>query len=275
LFALPAAAETHAADSREFKVYDLGYADGSNTVDVIKAAIEGDGSVFFDPSTRQVMVLASSNRQATAENIVKQISGPPRNVRVEVAFRGRGQDTRRGASVSGQGAVVVNNSGSRTSVRIQPRVEDSRTETTSSTVQQLLVASGRQASIFIGEEVPYIEWLMDYGRRHHYFEQRIAWQRVGSYLVMEPTVIGAGPLIRVRLTPELSGLVNDNPYRTRFANVTTEVTVSAGVPFTLGGLAEKNEFYSRFLIGMDRSGARHSLDIELTAHIVDPAVPPK
>jgi hypothetical protein len=57
--------------------------------------------------------------------------------------------------------------------------------------------------------------------------------------------------------------------------VATEVTVSDGVPFTLGGLAEKNEFYSRFLIGLDRSGARKNLDIELTARIIDPAGQPK
>jgi hypothetical protein len=272
---LTAAATTNTGDLQEFKVYDIGYADGSNAVNVVRSVLDGDSKVFFDPTTRQLMILAPSNGQVQAERIIRQINVPPRNVRIEVAFRGRGEDTRKAASVSGQGTAVLDNSGGRTFVRIQPRLENRRTETSSSSVQQLLVASGRQASIFVGEDVPYLEWLMEYGRRYRYFEERIAWQRVGASLVVEPTVIGAGPLIRVRLTPELSGLVNDNPYRTRFANVATEVTVSDGVPFTLGGLAEKNEFYSRFLIGLDRSGARKNLDIELTARIIDPAGQPK
>jgi hypothetical protein len=273
--ALTAAAATNTIESQEFKTYDIGSADGSNTAEVVKSVIGGDGKVFYDPTSRQLMVLASSNRQVMAQSIIRQVNIPPRNVRVEVAFRGHGHDDRQAASVSGRGTVTVNSSGSRSSVRIQPRIEDRRIETTSSTRQQLLVGSGRQASIFVGEEVPYIEWLMEYGRRNDYLEQRLAWQRVGAYLVVEPTVIGTGPLIRIRLTPELSGLVDNNPYRTRFANVTTEVTVSDGVPFTLGGLAEKNDFYSRFLIGVDRSGGHQTLDIELTAHIIDPAVPPK
>jgi type II secretory pathway component GspD/PulD (secretin) len=275
VLSLTAAAATHTAETPDFKTYDIGYTDGSNAVAVVRSILGEDAKVFYDPATRQLMVLATSNRQVLAEKIIKQIHVPPRNVRVEVAFRGRGQNSRQVASVSGQGAVALDNGGSRTSVRIQPRLENSRTETTSTTLQQLLVSSGRQASIFVGEDVPYIEWLMEYGRRYHYIEQRIVWQRVGAYLIIEPTVIGAGPLIRIRLTPELSGRVDNNPYRTRFANVTTEVTVSDGVPFTLGGLAQENEFFSRFLIGVDRSGARQNLDIELTAHIVDPAGPPK
>ncbi len=275
VLSLTAAAATHTVEPPDFKTYDIGYSDGSNAVEVVRAVLGENAKVYYDPATHQLMVLASSNRQVLAEKIIKQLNVPPRNVRVEVAFRGRDQNTRKAASVSGQGAVVLDNGGSRGSIRIQPRLENRRDETTSTTLQQLLVASGRQASIFIGEEIPYIEWLMEYGRRYHYVEQRLAWQRVGAYLVIEPTVIGTGPLIRVRLTPELSGRVDNAPYRTRFANVTTEVTVSDGVPFTLGGLSQKNDFYSRFLIGVDRSGARQNLDIELTAHIVDPTGPPK
>jgi hypothetical protein len=275
VLSLTAAAATNTVEPPDFKTYDIGFTDGSNAVEVVRTVLGEDAKVYYDPATHQLMVLASSNRQVLAEKIIKQINVPPRNVRIEVAFRGQGQNTRQAASVSGQGAVVVDNGGRRGSIRIQPRLENSRTETTSTTLQQLLVASGRQASLFIGEDVPYIEWLMEYGRRYHYIEQRLAWQRVGAYLAIEPTVIGSGPLIRVRLTPELSGRINNNPYRTRFANVATEVTVSDGIPFTLGGLAQNNEFYSRFLIGLDRSGARQNLDIELTAHIVDPTLPPK
>ena len=270
LLALLTLAATNGSEPSEFKTYDIGFADGANATEVVKTVIGENGKVFFDPASRQMMVWAPSNQQATVSQIMKQLNVTPRNVRIEVQFRNQGSDNHFGAALSGQGAVIMDSRGTRSSFRVQPHVEDQRTESSSSSRQQLLVTSGRQASLFIGEEVPYIEWIMDYGRRYHCFDQQLTWQRVGSSLVIEPTVIGTGPMIRVRLTPELSGLVNNNPYRTRFATVATEVMVSDGVPFTLGGLAQQNEFYSRFLIGVDRLGAHQTLDIELTAYIVEP-----
>ncbi len=251
-----------------FKAYDIGFADASNTIEIVRTAIAPDGKVFFDPATRKLMVLAPDSRHSTVATLIQQLDVPPRNVSVTVRFLGKGDSRQSGASVSGTGGVVISGSGTRSTFSVQPRLVRQMAETSSQTSQQLLVASGRQASLFIGEEVPYIEWLMEYGRHHRYFEERIAWQRVGASLVMEPVVIGNGPMIRLRLTPELSGMVNNNPYRTRFANVATEVTVSDGVPFDLGGLTEKQDFYSRFLVGVDRSGARHTLHIELTARII-------
>lgn len=273
LLSLPpllASGATNSTDLPVFKTYDIGFADGSNAVDIVKTVIGESGKAFFDPATRKLMILSDNNGHAAVADIVKQLNVPPRNVSVAVRFIGKGTGNQRTASVSAQGGVVIDNSGSRSTLRIQPTLADRRTETSSNTRQQLLVSSGRQASIFIGEEVPYIEWLMEYGRRHHYIEQQVSWQRVGATLVIEPVVIGDGPLIRLKLIPELSGLVNNNPYRTRFANVATEVTVSDGVPFSLGGLTEKNDFYSRFLIGMDRHGRQETLDIELTASIIPP-----
>jgi hypothetical protein len=50
--------------------------------------------------------------------------------------------------------------------------------------------------------------------------------------------------------------------------VATEVVVNDGVPFSIGGLQDNKDFYSRFLMGVSQSGAHQSLDIELTANIV-------
>lgn len=252
----------------EFKSYSLSFADSSNVVDMVATLVGTNGKAFYDAPTRRLMVLASSNVHVQVDAIVRELNVPPRNVRIEVRYRGQGLQSEKAASVSGSGAVIVGSGPTRTSVRLQPRVTDSSTRTESSTAQQLVVMSGRQASIFVGETVPYLEWIMQYGLQSGLYAQEIAWQQVGATLVVEPTVIGDGPMIRVRLTPELSGLVNGNPYRTRFTTVSTDVIVSDGVPFGLGGLKDSKEFYSRFLVGVDRSGNRQTLDIELTAHIV-------
>lgn len=266
--ALVAAALAGDAPIPEFRVYALGYADASNAVSVVGSVLGADGKVFYDASARKIMVLAPSNRHEQVAAVIRGLDVAPLNVRIEVRYRGEGADTESSASVSGRGRVVFGNGPTRSSVRIQPQVTESSSTLTSTTAQQILVSSGRQASIFVGESVPYLEWIMDYGIRCGLFAQQVAWQQVGATLVAEPFVIGEGPMIRVRLTPELSGLVNGNPYRTRFTSVATEVVVSDGVPFSLGGLNENKDFYSRFLVGVSKTGARKTLDIELTAHIV-------
>ena len=268
LLALSAAAPAAESPVPEFKSYELVFADPSNVVEMVTMLIGTNGKAFYDAPTRHLMVLAPSNLHDQVAGVVRQMNVPPRNVRIEVRYRGQGIQTEKSASVSGSGAVAIGNGPTRSRVRIQPRITDSSTTINSTTAQQILVLSGRQASIFVGETVPYLEWIMDYGLRSGLVARQVAWQQVGAALVVEPFVVGDGPMIRVRLTPELSGLVNGNPYRTRFTTVATEVMVNDGVPFGLGGLSENKDFYSRFLIGADRNGNRQTLDIELTAHIV-------
>ena len=111
---------------------------------------------------------------------------------------------------------------------------------------------------------------MDCGYRWGEVSQRIQWQKVGAGMVVSPLVIGGGPAIRVRLIPELSGLVEGRPYHVRFARAATEVVVNSGQRFQLGSLEGAGEFYSRFLVGADRSGNQQTLDIYLTPLILDP-----
>lgn len=270
LFAIPAMlawGEPASDEVPDLRTYPLGFADGPSTVEVVNDFMAKAVKVYYDPATRQLLVLATSNQHVRVAELVKQLNVPPRNVQITVHFKNKETTSDQEASLRGSGRVVMGNQGPQTSIRIRPRLEDSRMDVDSSTRQQLLVSSGKQASLFIGEQVPYIEWLMDYGCRHRIIEQKVAWQQVGAYLVIAPVIIGNGPTIQVRLTPELSGLVDGNPYRTRFSTVTTDVIATDGVPFSLGGLAEKNEFFSRFLIGVKRGGIQQTLDIEMTAVI--------
>ena len=247
-----------AAADKEFKTYALGSADGSNAMEIVRALIGDDGKVLLEPSTGRLLVLTTQDKQAAVAAAVRELYVTPTNVRIEVEFRGSGEQRDAGASVTTKGKVVVGSGGAHSTMRLQPRVENSLERTTSNARQELLVSSGRQGSIFIGENVGYLDWLMEYGRRYRYIEERLAWEQVGARLIAEPVVLGGGPTIRLRLTPELSGLVNGTPYHTRFA---------------LGGLDEHKEFYSRFLVGFDKSGTKQNLDIVLTAHIVPPQKP--
>ncbi len=135
----------------------------------------------------------------------------------------------------------------------------------------MLVAMDKhRATLRVGERVPYLAWLTEYGFRHGYIrETHIEWRDVGSFLAVEPDIIGDGPMIRIRLIPTLTGRLKDGQEETiRFTELTTELIARDGQTVSVGGFTENRDFYSKFLVG--RSGGNESLitDITLTPRIL-------
>lgn len=257
-----------------FEIYPLGLSDGPAMEQMVKAVAGPDATVTLDARNQRLLVLAPPERHQKIADLFAKSAVTPRNVRIEVVFSGGEIETERGASVTGRAEVERVDDVTGVKFKIRPRVVDNAVDISTTTKQQLLVASGREGRLRIGESVPYQAWIMNYGVAHGVIQQQIAWQEVGSFLVVEPTVIGDGPLVRVKITPELVGTVNGAPQTTRFAAAATEVTVADGEPVTIGGAAKDAEFYSRFLIGVSRAGSSRRLNITMTPHILAPGGSP-
>jgi type II secretory pathway component GspD/PulD (secretin) len=123
----------------------------------------------------------------------------------------------------------------------------------------------------VGESVPYLAWLTEYSWRHGYIrEVNIEWRDVGSFLSFRPEILGDGPLIRVRLTPTLSGrLTNGTKHTIEFTELTTEVTVRDGQTLSIGGFNKDQEFSSKFLVGQSGGSETSITDITLTPRILN------
>lgn len=256
-----------------FETYSVAFCDPHAAAETVRALAGEGGSVVLDQEGQRLLVVTTRERHRQIAGMMERLNAPPRNVQIDVRFRGRSETRETGASL-----VVGEQRGreegiSHTTLRFKPRVKDTTTRASADVTQTLLVASGREALLRVGESVPYLEWLVDYGLQCGYIRGQVTWQDVGSYLVVEPTVIGEGPMIRIRITPELSGLVGGNPYRVRYARAATEIVALDGQAFQLAASDQNREFYSRFLIGMDRTGGWETLDISLTARIVSAPVP--
>ena len=268
VFFLAALAAFAQQGQSHFEVYNLGFADARSSVEMVKAIVGPAGNVSLDEANRRLLVVATEDKHAEVANMLRRLNVPPKNVRIEVRFLGSSSQQNVGAGIGVSGEIVRDEGITSTKIKVRPRIENTKTTASSDVTQMLLVASGREAMLRVGESVPYLDWFVDYGVRWGVLQQRIVWKDVGASLVVEPTVVGDGPMIRVRLTPELSGLVDGNVYRTRFSRVATEVVVQDGQAFQIGGLDKDNEFYSRFLIGFDQSGEQQALNITLTPRIV-------
>lgn len=262
---LPAAAQ------RTFEVYALGQSDPSSAQAAIQELLGEGERVIADPRNARLLVLADPQTHARIGMLMRTLNVAARNVRIEVEFDDRSSSREVGAGLTGGGRIVIPSGGKPESdFRVGLHARHQEDQSASRTVQTLLVASGREAVLRVGERIPHTEWFMDYGRRHGFLRGEIVWQDVGSHLVVLPVVIGDGPDIRIRLVPELSGRMNGEPFRLRYASAATDVIVRSGQTVSIGGLSQHQDFYSRFLFGSGRSGVTRALDIRLTPTLSGP-----
>jgi len=255
-------------------VYPIVFGDPAALEVISKAIVEDEGHVVLDGKGKRLIVVTTPSRHARLNEVIGQSDIITDNVRIDVQFKSAGRQKDSGFSVKGNGGVVIGPDGTSGTITIQPEVHNTTIESSENAIQSLLVASGREASLRVGESVPYIEWISEYGWQGGYTETQIQWQEVGSFLIVQPVIMGDGSTINIRLTPELRGLVDGNPYRTKFTALTTEVMIRDGETMSIGGAVDDREFYSKFLVGKDRSGLSQSLDITLSPRIVRAGPPP-
>ena len=266
------AATVTADDVRSLKIYPL---DPNNEamIETVRALVGTNGMVTLDRANSRVLVITTADRHQQLKQAMSALTVVPRNIQVEVRFRQAGRQQQQGAALQGRGVFFESDPLHKGSIRMRGTATDRTTLTSDDTTQLLTVSSGHEASLFVGQEVPYLDYLMDYCIQYRALAERISWERVGSQLLVQPTIIGDGPNINIRLIPQLSGMVAGRPYARKLTELATEIEVADGRTIQIGGLGRHAEFYNRFLVGFNRDGAMQSLNITLTPHIL-PAVGP-
>ena len=149
-----------------------------------------------------------------------------RQVKVVLEFEQRGQETRQGAQ--GKGSVVIQDGKARG--RGGVAVEDTTTRTTRTSGVFTVVQDGGTSSMMVASDVPYTEvaWFRDYATGQGYVAQGTAWQRVGTTLVVNPTILANGQ-IRVRLVPQVSYFTPEGAGSVEF----TEASMRSGMRASL------------------------------------------
>jgi type II secretory pathway component GspD/PulD (secretin) len=273
VLSLIAAPIERAGAGNTLEIYKLKFSETGPVLDTLKDIYSNDPAVRMTAAAGKLFIRASAAQHAEISSLINELDIRRKNVRIDVEFVGNGRQSDHGAAVQTRGGVIYNSkSGVSGNISLKPSLYNTTTTISSSTKQILMTMSGSRASLRIGERVPYLSWVMDYGYRYGLITSNIEWQDVGSFLSVEPTIIGDGPMIRVRLVPELSGLVEGRPRQIRFVQAATEVTVHDGRSVQIGGANKSSEFLSKFLIGFDRQGNSSTLSIVLTPRIMDGTV---
>ncbi len=253
---------------RRMEIYPAGFTDPQGLYELVLGVVGDRGQVVLDEKNARLLVITTDAVHAQLRPIVAAVNVPVPNVRVTVRIHKTLLAQGQHAGLDTAGSFVVGREGLGTTLEFKPHLAAGQQTATSDITETVVVSSGREAGLMVGEEIPYLEWIMECGRRWRLVAAQVQWQQVGARLLVAPVVIGNGPMIRVRVTPELSGLVDGRPHHLRFETVSTEVTVANGQSIDLGGLAGDNEFYRYFLIGADHLHRQQSISIVMTPTIL-------
>ena len=185
-------------------------------------------------------------------------------VKVAIEFQQRGQEARQGAQ--GRGSVVIQDGKARG--RGGLAVEDTTTRTTRTSGVFTVVQDGGTASMMVASEVPYsaVTWFRDYATGQGYVAQGTAWQRVGTTLVVNPTILPNGQ-IRVRLIPQVSYFTADGGGSLEFNEAATEVIVPNGRAMRIGGGTREVNQVTRQILGYREQQSSSESGFILTATI--------
>ena len=188
-----------------------------------------------------------------------------RQVKVVLEFQQKSLDSRQG--VQGQGGVIVQDGKARG--RGGVGVQDTTTRTTRSEGVFTVVQDGGASSMVVATEVPYtvLSWFRDYATGQGYAAQATAWQRVGTTLVVRPTILTDGQ-IRVRLTPQVSYFSPQGDGSIEFNEAATEVIVPNGRAMRIGGATRGINQVTRQILGYREQQSSSESSFILTATIL-------
>ncbi len=255
------------AEEPALKVYPVRFSDPQEAAAVIFMMSPSTNNLQIEAVENRLVVKGTAEQHRHVEQMLRELDAPPKNIQINVQFGSQGASYDRGAGIQPRGPLIIRNG--RMHGAIDGRFYDRSSTATENTTQMLVAMDGKSASLRVGERVPEIRWLTEYGYRHGYVrEVGIEWRDVGSFLAIEPTIVGAG-LIRVRLIPELSGRLEDGTRQTiQFTHLATEVVAADGQTIHIGGFNQDKDFSTRFFIGRGARGKSMSTDITLTPHIL-------
>lgn len=131
------------------------------------------------------------------------------------------------------------------------------------TKERIVVTDGFSASIRVGEDVPFVNYYVDYLYNNGYIETKeIIFKEVGTSLKVTPKIKGS--VIEIELTPEISVMIDKNKKIIDVKKLSTVVLASDGQSISIGGLIQDKDFSGMFL----KSGESSNLDITLTPRIM-------
>jgi hypothetical protein len=237
------------------ETYDLGLTDVHAAAEAVRPLLSPEGRVVEDERNHRLIVVDVPEVHRAVRVALRRVEVTARNVRLTVTFRWQTTSDRAGVRLRPRGGSVSVGG------------DLTRSESTTTARQDLLVLSGGKGSLRVADEVPYADWFWTWGLGRGLWVEGVRWREVASGMEVEPVALPGGR-IRVRLTPYFEYMLDARRQVTRVHALATEVVANEGEDIALGGVpAQDAEFRERFLIGYDRARGTSQASITLRATV--------
>jgi len=239
----------------DVETYDLGLTDVGASAEAVRPLLSPAGRVVEDERNHRIIVVDVPEVQRAVRAALRRVEVSARNIRLTVTFRWQATSDRAGVRLRPRGGTVAVGG------------DLTRSQSTTTARQELLVLSGGRASLRVADEVPYADWFWTWGLGRGLWVEGVRWRDVATGMEVEPVALPGGR-IRVRLTPYFEYLLDARRQVTRVHALSTEVVANEGEEIALGGVpAHDSEFRERFLIGYDRARGTSQASITLRATV--------
>lgn len=241
----------------QIKVFSLANRPAAATVEVVQALLKPGESVWPKSQPEQLIVKAAPERLEEIRKLLEQIDVAAPQVWLTIA---------QSASNPGSGGYVGVGGA---------QVYDGNQEVSSQ--QQLLVMSGEQGSITVGEDVPVVQPFWQFANGLGMIPPGVVFQRVSTGFSVQPTVVGQK--IRLRLTPWMSYFGAQGNGRIEFSQSATSLTLNNGETVSIAASSGNQSSQNRALglvLGEGWRQSSSSNTLVVTAEIKEepPPLPP-
>jgi hypothetical protein len=258
------------AGDPEMQAYSVSGNDFDKCEKLVRPLLNPEGTLVKDQAHHRLIVVDTPEVQSKIGKILPLWAHSPKNIRIQITSQSPQSIVSNGYNVSGQaraGNVTIQN-GRSGPVRVQAHAIEREDNLNASL--QLLVMSGGKGYINISEEVPDVAWFITWGQPYGLFvTEHVQWRDIGAQMLVEPFAL-QNDMIRVRLTPSFSYLLNNEHHTIEVQQLSTEVIVANGAEIDLGGLQlSDKEFSQRFFLSQNSLGNSRRVNIKIRASIED------
>ena len=204
----------------QIQIFTLSNRPVSATIDLVKALLQPGESVWPEERLQRLIVKADPARLKEVEQLLQQIDIAAPQVWLKVLQVGSRP------YAAGAAGVGLGPGG-----KIHAGAQQTQVNHTTSSSQMLLVMSGEQGSITVGQDIPVVQPFWQFVHGLGLIQPGVVFQRVSTGFAVEPTVIGSN--IRVKITPWMSYQSPQGNGRVEFSEASTAVTIKDGETLTI------------------------------------------
>jgi type II secretory pathway component GspD/PulD (secretin) len=255
------------------RTFPLGHGNAKEIKDTVSQILSSRGKIVVLPAERQILIVETAEQMDLVTAVLRELTAPKPNVRIEVTLNEGGTEGTRGIDVRGRvggnDLTIGNAPVKRGTIEVDVLGRSGGSGSLSS--QFLMVQSGGEAFLEVGQDVPLIDYFYTLALGAGYVAPEIRWQRIGTRLGIRPMV--SGNLIQVEVMPQVTALVNAEWQVIRYRELATTVTVTDGETLQIGGFSKASEEFNRNFFSRGSSRAGGSGTFTLKASIQRPGGP--